>query len=102
MVIGLDPERVKEYKAYPARARPEVLETIRRCNIRNYSIYYKDGYLFSYFEYLGDNFETHMAMMAADLRTQQWWRIVKPMQRPLASRRPGQWWAQMEEVFHMD
>ena len=102
MVIGLDPGRLGEYKAYHAHAWPEVLDAIRRSNIRNYSIYYKDGYLFSYFEYVGDDFEADMAKMAADPKTQEWWAIMKPMQRPLATRREGEWWAEMEEVFHMD
>lgn len=102
MVVGLDPARLDEYRGLHASVWPEVLETIRRCNIRNYSIYYKDGYLFSYFEYVGDDFAADMARMAADAKTQEWWAIVKPMQRPLPSRRPGEWWAEMEEVFHMD
>lgn len=102
MVVGLDPARLDEYRSLHASVWPEVLETIRRCNIRNYSIYYKDGYLFSYFEYVGDDFAADMARMAADAKTQEWWAIVKPMQRPLPSRRPGEWWAEMEEVFHMD
>ena len=44
---------------------------IRQCHIRNYSIYlrrFDDGqyYLFSYFEYCGDNYAADMAKMAAD------------------------------------
>ena len=38
---------------------------IQECNIRNYSIYYRDGYLFSYYEYVGDDYEADMAKMAA-------------------------------------
>jgi len=102
MVIGLDPARLEEYKACHANPWPEVLDMIRKCNIRNYSIFYKDGYLFSYFEYVGEDFEADMARMAADPKTQEWWAYVKPMQRPLESRKPGEWWAEMEEVFHMD
>ncbi len=102
MVLRLKPEAVEPYKAYHARVWPEVLETIRRCNIRNYSIYYKDGFLFSYFEYVGSDFAADMARMAADPKTQQWWAIMMPMQEPLESRRPGEWWAEMEEVFHLD
>jgi len=102
MVIGLDPARLREYKACHTNPWPEVLDMIRKCNIRNYSIFYKDGYLFSYFEYVGEDFEADMARMAADPKTQEWWAYVKPMQRPLESRKPGEWWAEMEEVFHMD
>ena len=40
--------------------------------------------------------------MAADPKTQEWWAIMNPMQRPLDARREGEWWADMEEVFHTD
>ena len=72
----------------------------RKCNIRNYSIYHKDGYLFSYFEYHGEDLAADMAKMAADPATQRWWAICNPCQEPLPTRAPGEWWAQMEEVFH--
>ena len=43
-----------------------------------------------------------MDKMAADPKTKEWWAIVKPMQDPLETRTPGEWWADMEEVFHLD
>jgi L-rhamnose mutarotase len=27
---------------------------------------------------------------------------MEPMQDPVATRKNGEWWANMEEVFHMD
>jgi len=101
-VIKIKPEKLKEYKAYHKNVWPEVLETTRKCNIRNYSIFHKDGYLFAYFEYVGDDFEADMEKMAADPKTQEWWNIIKPMQEPLETRAEGEWWANMEEVFHVD
>jgi L-rhamnose mutarotase len=101
-VIGIKPERLEEYKTYHANVWPEVLDMIKKCNIRNYSIYHKDGYLFSYFEYVGDDFKADMAKMAADPKTQEWWKVVGPMQTPLETRSEGEWWAEMEEVFHME
>ncbi len=70
--------------------------------IRNYSIYHKDGFLFSYFEYVGNNFDADMALIAADPRMQEWWATCKPCQKPLESRQQGEWWADMEELFHHD
>jgi L-rhamnose mutarotase len=102
MVIGVRPEKIEEYRRLHAAVWPEVLSMIRECNIRNYSIYLKDGRLFSYFEYHGPNFEADMARMAADPITQEWWKLCKPCQAPLESRAPGEWWADMEEVFHCD
>jgi L-rhamnose mutarotase len=43
-----------------------------------------------------------MAKMAADPKTQEWWAIMMPMQEPVATRAEGEWWADMEEVFHLD
>jgi L-rhamnose mutarotase len=43
-----------------------------------------------------------MAKMAADPATQRWWAIVEPMQEPVATLKEGEWWAAMEEVFHLD
>ena len=43
-----------------------------------------------------------MAKMAADPETQRWWEVCIPCQDPLSDRASGQWWADMEEVFHCD
>ena len=100
MVIKVKPDKFQEYKQLHAQVWPDVLKMIKEYNIRNYSIYHKDGYLFSYFEYVGDDFESDMEKMAADPTTQKWWDVCKPCQEPLDTRAEGQWWASMEEVFH--
>lgn len=107
MVIGLRAEKVAEYRKLHAAVWPDVLKMIRQCQIRNYSIYLRqlgDGqyYLFSYFEYTGADFAGDMAKMAADPTTQRWWSVCMPCQQPLDNRAPGEWWATMEEVFHLD
>lgn len=101
-VIKLRPEKLEDYKELHAHAWPEVLAMIRACHIRNYSIYFKDGYLFSYFEYHGDDFTADMQKMADDPTTQAWWQLTDPCQEPLDTRQPGEWWASMEEFFHVD
>lgn len=106
-VIALKPDRVEEYKRLHADAWPGVLQMIQACHIQNYSIYLRpldDGrhYLFSYLEYVGEDFAADMARMAADPETQRWWAVCKPCQEPLATRREGEWWSDMEEVFHLD
>ncbi len=101
-IVRLRPERYEEYKALHARVWPEVLETIRRCHIRNYTIFHRDGVLFACFEYHGDDYASDMARMAADPKTREWWEITMPMQEPLPDRAEGDWWARMEEVFHTD
>ena len=101
-VIRVNPEAIVEYKRYHAAVWPDILKMIRECGIRNYSIYLKDDFLFGYFEYHGSDYTADMAKMAADPKTQEWWRVMMPMQKPLDSRNEGEWWADMEEVFHCD
>ena len=107
MVLGLQPGKIEEYKKLHAAVWPDVLKMIKQCHIQNYSIYLHqldDGqhYLFSYFEYTGADFAADMAKMAADPTTQRWWSFCEPCQKPLANRAPGEWWANMAEVFHCD
>jgi L-rhamnose mutarotase len=101
-VIHVRPESLESYKKYHAAVWPELLATILDCNIRNYSIYLKDDLLFAYFEYHGADFKADMAKMAADPKTQEWWAIMMPMQKPFERRAADEWWAVMEEVFHLD
>jgi len=101
-IIGVDPQQFEQYKAYHAAVWPEVLKKIKECHISNYSIFHKDGLLFAYMEYTGEDFAADMAFMAADPRTQEWWDIMMPMQRPVENRKEGEWWADMEEVFHLE
>lgn len=101
-VIAVPAARLEDYKKLHADVWPKVLEMIKECHLENYSIYYKDGLLFSYYEYTGTDYEADMAKMAADPETQRWWAVCKPCQRPLETRKPGEWWADMEEVFHLD
>ena len=102
MAIRIKPGSEEAYRRYHAAVWPEVLDMIRVCHIENYSIYLRDGMLFSYFEYHGADFQSDMAKMAANPKTQEWWAIMGPMQEPLATRKPAEWWVEMEEVFHLD
>jgi L-rhamnose mutarotase len=104
-ITGLKPEKMAYYKKLHASVWPGVLKKITECNIHNYSIYLKeiDGkqYLFSYFEYTGDDFPADMKKMAADTTTQRWWKETAPTQVPLPDAvAKGETWSQMEEVFH--
>lgn len=99
---GVKPERFAEYRKYHSAVWPEVLKTITECNIHNYSIFHRNGMLFAYFEYTGDDYAADMEKMAADPKTREWWSIMEPMQDPITDRKPGEWWTDLEEVFHLD
>jgi L-rhamnose mutarotase len=103
-VIGLRPEHMAEYKRLHAAVWPEVLAQIKDSNITNYSIYLREpeNLMFAYFEYGGTDYEGDMARMAADPKTNEWWALCMPMQKPLDTNRAGDWWGSTEEVFHVD
>ena len=103
-VIGVSPEKIAEYKELHAAVWPGVLAKIAECNIRNYTIFLREpeNLLFATFEYHGDDWEADAAKMAADEETQRWWAVCMPCQQPLDTRNDGEWWAEMEEVFHVD
>ena len=89
-VIGLNPETEKYYRDLHA-------------NIRNYSIYTTEidskKYLFSYFEYVGEDFDADMKTMASDPEMQRWWKETDPCQIQLPARKPDANWSEMEMVF---
>ena len=104
LCIGLKGEAIAEYKRLHAAVWPQVLATIARCNIRNYSIFLKEpeNILIAVYEYHGADFSADMALMAQDAKTREWWTLTDPMQTPFETRKQGEWWARMEEVFHCD
>lgn len=106
-VIGIKADKIDEYKKLHAAVWPDVLRMVAECHFTNYSIFLRrlpDGehYLFSYFEYTGDDFAADCAKMAADQTTQEWWDLCMPLQEPFSDLAEGEWWAEMEEVFHVD
>jgi L-rhamnose mutarotase len=60
-VIRLRPEKEAEYRGLHAHAWPGVLGTLRAAHVTNYSIFLRDGLLFSYLEYTGDDYDADMA-----------------------------------------
>jgi L-rhamnose mutarotase len=83
-------------------AWPRVLAALRRAQVTNYSIFLRDGLLFSYLEYTGDDYAADLANLASDATTREWWSLTDPCQRPLDTAADGEWWAPAEELFHLD
>jgi L-rhamnose mutarotase len=96
-IIRLRPEYEEQYIILHKHTFPGVLSQIRRSNIRNYSIFLLDGILFSYYEYIGDDYDNDMKTIA-DETTKEWWKLTDPMQEPLPSRKEEEWWASMEKI----
>lgn len=100
--IRLKPEIVEEYRALHSHVWPEVLAVITQANIRNYSIFLKEpeNILFAYWEYMGIDFAADQNRLKESEAMRKWWNICDPMQEPFETRRTGEWWSAMPEVFH--
>jgi L-rhamnose mutarotase len=103
-VIGIRADRIAEYRSLYAAMWPAARSRITVFGIRNFTIYLREpeNLLFAHFEYHGENFDYDMARMAEDETTRRWCALTDPCQRGLDSRREGEWWAPLAEVFHHD
>lgn len=107
--LSLRPGCRAEYVRQHARIWPEIASAIAAAGIRNYSIFLLpvDGgpdELFGYYEYTGPpaEYAARLRALAAAPRMRAWWDLMEAMQLPHPSRRSGEWWATMDEVFHQD
>lgn len=101
MVIEIRPEKLAEYRRLHDAIWPEVVAILRQHGVSNYSIFLKDNLLFGYFEYHGNDYVADMKKVATAEVTRRWWKATAPCQEPLSTRAEGEWWAAMEEIFHM-
>ena len=104
IVIRLRPERAAEYLALHAAVWPGVLDAMRRNGWRDFTIFLREPemWLFGAFRFVGEDVDASSRAIAADPATQAWLALCDPCQEPLASQAPGEWWAPMRPVFHMD
>ena len=101
-IIRLRTEHAERYRELHGAVWPDVLRALRRANVQNYSIFERDGYLFSYLEYVGEDYTADMASIEQDDATRRWWALTDPCQEPLDTAGPGERWAPATEVFHLD
>jgi L-rhamnose mutarotase len=102
-VLGIENRDIPAYVKLHQAVWPGVLKTINDGNIRNFSIYLGevgDGryFLFSHYDYVGEDYEADMKRIARDQVTRTWLTHTEPLQRPLPTRREGEWWHLMEEL----
>lgn len=65
-MIKVIPEKLDFYKELHVHPCEGVNNKLKECKIQNYSIFYRDGYLFSYLEYTGNDWEENMKKLAAE------------------------------------
>ncbi len=100
--IYLKPDALEAYLALHAQPWTEVLEALRQANIRNYSIFRFGLTLFAYLEYTGTDWAADQQSIASLPRLAEWAELTASMQESPDPLVTGAWWADMEEVFHLE
>jgi L-rhamnose mutarotase len=78
-LIRLRPEYEERYIILHRHTFPGVLSQIKKVNIKNYSIFLLEGILFSYYEYVGNDYANDMKAIADEI-TMEWWKLTDLMQ----------------------
>jgi L-rhamnose mutarotase len=101
-VVGVRAGMKDEYLRLHSAVWPEVEQKITECGIRNYTIFLMGDTLFSYYEYVGDDYDADMARIAADPASQRWWTFTDPCQERLPGTPEGKMWLELPEIWHLD
>jgi len=96
-VMQLKPGNDALYKQKHDEIWPEMVESIHRHGIRNYSIFRRGTTLFAYYE-CDDPSQT--TSQRDDPVVQRWWKMMEPYMEYNADGTP--WSEPIEEVFHLD
>lgn len=100
-VVRLRPEQAERYRALHAQLPKDVGELLTQAGVRNYSIYERDGLLFSYLEYTGLDYSAAMDAVSAQAAMRRWLALTDPCQQPLATARSTELWSPATEIFHL-
>jgi len=97
-----DPVAIEAYKAHHRRVWPEVIRSLRSAGIRDMEIYLLGRRLVMIVETDGrDVHRCFAAHAASHPRVVEWEALMKGMQEAVPGTDPGDWWTQMERVFHL-
>ena len=100
-VIGIKESQIADYKKLHTDEHPGVRFFISQACISNFSIYiqnFGDGkhYLFSYFEYTGDDYDSDMVKIAEQPEIKSWLSVTDPKQIPFPEESS---WKEMDSIY---
>ena len=98
-ITKLKPGCGAEYKKIHDEIWPDVVAAAHEANMRNYTIFQHGDYLFSYYEYVGDDFEADMAKKNA-LAVSPKWQAATGTFLDLVE--GGSKLIKMDEIWHCD
>ena len=98
-----DPDTIAKYKEYHRAVWPEVISGLHDLGISKMKIFLGGNRLFMYLETPDDfdpgrDFPKYMKSGQA----KEWDELMRTFQQKSPAARPGEWWANMEEVFDIE
>ncbi|MDZ4700362.1 MAG: L-rhamnose mutarotase [Rhodothermales bacterium] len=98
-----DPSVIQAYRDYHARAWPEVVEALQAVGIHQMRIWLLGRRLFMVAD-VAEGFEPAVDFpryLTLHPRCQEWEDLMGTLQEPVPEAKPGEKWAEMEEVFRL-
>ena len=102
MAVRLKDEKREYYIENHANVWPEVLEELKKINIKNYSIFLKEDFMFGYLEYDGDNFDEDMGQMQNIPIVDKWTKLMIDCFNPFPNNKDNNSWTMMDQIFFME
>ena len=98
MYSQLKPEKIKDYVNLHKEPWPELLALLSDCNIQNYSISIRKDELYTYYEYVGKDYDGDMEKMNGSEVMKKWWTFSKPC---FLHHEQGKYYEDLTEIFYM-
>ena len=102
LTLNLKPDLVAVYREHHRRVWPEVEAGLRGIGIQEMTIFILGNRLFMLVD-TNDEFEWETGFQGylAEGRCAAWQKLMNGFQEPVPEAREGEWWAAMEEVYHL-
>ena len=96
------PALIEKYKQYHKKVWPEVLNSSKKSGVLCSKIFLLGTRLFLYMEVTDDYQAGQLQGYATGERENEWEMLMRNFQRPVPDAKPGEWWAEMEEVYDLE
>jgi L-rhamnose mutarotase len=97
-----DPKSIAEYEQWHQNVWPEIIKSIKDSGISSMEIYRVGNRLFMIMETnAGFSFERKKSMDDANLKVQDWEKLMWNYQQPLPFARAGEKWILMDKIFSL-
>ena len=102
MAVKLKDEKRDFYLSNHQNVWPAVLEELKKIKIKNYSIFWKDDFMFGYLEYEGENVDHDMGEMGKNPIVKKWTDLMIECFNPFPGHEDNNSWVMMDEIFYME